>query len=143
MLVNLASRWREQWSGAIYELIGMHSADDAQLCEADPRNLMMYERPYTAPQSKRYWTARRAALSLSTSIVTGASHCGHFLLDRHEVHQMYGAGNDYIYVNGLRSTLTSLRMQHGVGDQLFGIGSDGLIVILPLPTPISVCACST
>jgi len=47
--------------------------------------------------------------------------------------KMHGAGNDYVYVNGLQETLPqdlpelSRRLSH----RRFGIGADGLILILP------------
>ena len=46
--------------------------------------------------------------------------------------KMHGAGNDYIYVNGLEEWVTDpslLSIQ--ISDRHFGIGGDGLILILP------------
>lgn len=46
--------------------------------------------------------------------------------------KMQGAGNDYVYINGFEEQVTdppSLARQ--VSDRHFGIGSDGLILILP------------
>jgi len=46
--------------------------------------------------------------------------------------KMHGAGNDYIYVNGFQETIedpASLAIQ--ISDRHFGIGGDGLVLILP------------
>lgn len=46
--------------------------------------------------------------------------------------KMHGAGNDYIYVNGISQSIedpTSLAIQ--LSNRHFGIGSDGLVIILP------------
>lgn len=46
--------------------------------------------------------------------------------------KMQGAGNDYIYLNGfekLPADLGSLARQ--MSDRHFGIGSDGLVIIMP------------
>jgi diaminopimelate epimerase len=47
--------------------------------------------------------------------------------------KMHGLGNDYVYVNGFVETLPEdlSRLSEKVSDRHFGIGSDGLIVILP------------
>ncbi len=46
--------------------------------------------------------------------------------------KMHGAGNDYVYVNGFSETVTDpARLAVEVSDRHFGIGSDGLILILP------------
>ena len=46
--------------------------------------------------------------------------------------KMHGAGNDYIYVNGFEEHLDQpADVARAVSDRHFGIGSDGLIVILP------------
>lgn len=46
--------------------------------------------------------------------------------------KMHGAGNDYIYLNGFESVPDDLnQLAIEVSDPHFGIGSDGLVVILP------------
>jgi len=46
--------------------------------------------------------------------------------------KMHGAGNDYVYVNGFDEPLDDpARAARLVSDRNFGIGSDGLILILP------------
>jgi diaminopimelate epimerase len=46
--------------------------------------------------------------------------------------KMHGIGNDYVYVNGLEQPLADpARAAVAVSDRHFGIGSDGLILILP------------
>jgi diaminopimelate epimerase len=46
--------------------------------------------------------------------------------------KMQGAGNDYVYVNGFEETVADpVRLAVEVSDRHFGIGSDGLILILP------------
>jgi diaminopimelate epimerase len=46
--------------------------------------------------------------------------------------KMHGAGNDYVYVNGFEETVEDpARLAEEVSDRHFGIGSDGLILILP------------
>lgn len=46
--------------------------------------------------------------------------------------KMQGVGNDYIYVNGFTETIADpARMAREVSDRHFGIGADGLIVVLP------------
>jgi diaminopimelate epimerase len=46
--------------------------------------------------------------------------------------KMHGAGNDYVYVDCFQQTLTDLpNLAQAVSDRHFGIGSDGLILILP------------
>ncbi len=46
---------------------------------------------------------------------------------------MHGAGNDYVYVNGFSETIDGdvAELAKAVSDRRFGIGSDGLILILP------------
>ena len=45
---------------------------------------------------------------------------------------MHGIGNDYVYVNGFDQPVTDpVRTAIAVSDRHFGIGSDGLILILP------------
>jgi diaminopimelate epimerase len=46
--------------------------------------------------------------------------------------KMQGAGNDYVYVNGFEETVEHpARLAMELSDRHFGIGSDGLILILP------------
>src|SRR5450432_2846935 len=46
--------------------------------------------------------------------------------------KMHGIGNDYVYVNGFAQTVADpVRTAIKVFDRHFGIGSDGLILILP------------
>src|SRR5690349_16377038 len=46
--------------------------------------------------------------------------------------KMHGIGNDYVYVNGFQETVPDpARVAKLVSDRHFGIGSDGLILILP------------
>ncbi|PLX95043.1 MAG: diaminopimelate epimerase [Desulfuromonas sp.] len=46
--------------------------------------------------------------------------------------KMQGAGNDYVYVDGFRETIDDPeQLAIAVSDRHFGIGSDGLILILP------------
>src|SRR5271163_2723637 len=46
--------------------------------------------------------------------------------------KMQGIGNDYVYVNGFAETVGDpARVARGVSDRHFGIGADGLILILP------------
>ena len=46
--------------------------------------------------------------------------------------KMHGLGNDYIYVNGFEEQLTDpVAVARAVSDRHFGIGGDGLILILP------------
>ena len=46
--------------------------------------------------------------------------------------KMHGIGNDYVYVNGFTETITDpAATSIKVSDRHFGIGSDGLILILP------------
>ncbi|HEX8324213.1 MAG TPA: diaminopimelate epimerase [Tepidisphaeraceae bacterium] len=46
--------------------------------------------------------------------------------------KMHGLGNDYVYVNGFAETVDDpARVARQVSDRHFGIGSDGLILILP------------
>lgn len=45
---------------------------------------------------------------------------------------MHGIGNDYVYVNGFTETIENpSELARKVSDRHFGIGSDGLILILP------------
>ena len=47
-------------------------------------------------------------------------------------YKMQGIGNDYVYVNGFENEIEDLSaLSKRVSDRHFGIGSDGLIVILP------------
>src|SRR5919109_347445 len=46
--------------------------------------------------------------------------------------KMHGIGNDYIYVNGFEEHIENpAAVARAVSDRHFGIGSDGLILILP------------
>lgn len=46
--------------------------------------------------------------------------------------KMHGAGNDYVYINGFEEKVSDPRqLAIRVSDRNFGIGSDGLILILP------------
>ena len=46
--------------------------------------------------------------------------------------KMHGAGNDYVYVNGFEEAVADpAALAVEVSDRHFGIGSDGLILILP------------
>ncbi|MEJ2700103.1 MAG: diaminopimelate epimerase, partial [Desulfuromonadales bacterium] len=46
--------------------------------------------------------------------------------------KMQGAGNDYVYVNGFEEAVADpAQLAVEVSDRHFGIGSDGLILILP------------
>src|ERR1700712_4138557 len=48
--------------------------------------------------------------------------------------KMHGLGNDYVYVNGFAETVADpAAVAKKVSDRHFGIGSDGLILILPTP----------
>ncbi len=50
--------------------------------------------------------------------------------------KMHGAGNDYIYVNCLKETLLNPdEVAKTVSDRHFGVGSDGLVLILPPTSP--------
>ena len=47
--------------------------------------------------------------------------------------KMHGAGNDYVYVNGFDQVIPDEpgKLAVRVSDRRFGVGSDGLILILP------------
>src|SRR6185437_6058203 len=46
--------------------------------------------------------------------------------------KMHGIGNDYVYVNGFEEHVENpAEVSRKVSDRHFGIGSDGLILILP------------
>ena len=46
--------------------------------------------------------------------------------------KMHGIGNDYVYVNGFIETVANpAEVARVVSDRHFGIGGDGLILILP------------
>ncbi|MGD0461829.1 MAG: diaminopimelate epimerase [Tepidisphaeraceae bacterium] len=46
--------------------------------------------------------------------------------------KMHGIGNDYVYVNGFAATLADpARLARRISDRHFGVGADGLILILP------------
>jgi diaminopimelate epimerase len=49
--------------------------------------------------------------------------------------KMHGAGNDYVYINGFEEQVDNPeKLAIAVSDRHFGIGSDGLILILPSET---------
>lgn len=49
--------------------------------------------------------------------------------------KMQGAGNDYVYINGFEEFPADIsKLARQVSDRHFGIGSDGLVVILPSET---------
>ncbi len=51
--------------------------------------------------------------------------------------KMHGIGNDYVYVNGLTETVADpAKAAISVADRHFGVGGDGLILVLP-PTSIA------
>src|SRR5215218_2015252 len=46
--------------------------------------------------------------------------------------KMHGIGNDYVYVNGFEETVADpVAVAKKVSDRHFGVGGDGLILILP------------
>ena len=46
--------------------------------------------------------------------------------------KMHGLGNDYVYVNGFEQTVADpVAVAKKISDRHFGVGSDGLILILP------------
>ena len=46
--------------------------------------------------------------------------------------KMHGIGNDYVYINGFAEKISDpAALARVVSDRHFGIGSDGLILILP------------
>lgn len=46
--------------------------------------------------------------------------------------KMHGIGNDYVYINGFKETIDNPNaFSEFVSDRRFGIGSDGLVLILP------------
>ena len=46
--------------------------------------------------------------------------------------KMQGAGNDYVYVNGFDEVVEDpSRLAKEISDRHFGVGGDGLILILP------------
>ena len=48
--------------------------------------------------------------------------------------KMHGIGNDYVYVNGFAETVDDpAAVARKISDRHFGVGSDGLILILPTP----------
>lgn len=49
--------------------------------------------------------------------------------------KMQGIGNDYVYLNGFSSLPVDLsRLSRQISDRHFGVGSDGLVVIMPSET---------
>src|SRR4029453_15044455 len=72
---------------------------------------------------------------------TCQNHCGRSctclpyiatrVMDMHFT-KMHGLGNDYIYVNGFEENLENpVAVARAMSDRHFGIGADGLILILP------------
>ncbi|MCA9212301.1 MAG: diaminopimelate epimerase [Planctomycetales bacterium] len=51
--------------------------------------------------------------------------------------KMHGAGNDYVYVNGFEEPLNGDRAElaRRISDRHFGVGGDGMILILPPQNP--------
>lgn len=50
--------------------------------------------------------------------------------------KMHGAGNDYVYVDGFRQRIADpAELAVRIADRHFGVGGDGLILILPPETP--------
>ncbi|MFB3072452.1 MAG: diaminopimelate epimerase, partial [bacterium] len=46
--------------------------------------------------------------------------------------KMHGLGNDYIFIDGLNERVTNpARLARRMSDRHFGVGGDGLILILP------------
>ena len=46
--------------------------------------------------------------------------------------KMHGAGNDYVYIDGFKETVADpAALAVAVSSRQFGIGADGLILILP------------
>src|SRR4051794_35577919 len=46
--------------------------------------------------------------------------------------KMHGIGNDYVYVNGFAETVADpAATARAISDRHFGVGSDGLILVLP------------
>jgi len=49
--------------------------------------------------------------------------------------KMHGCGNDYIYINGFEETITEpSKLSVQMSNRNFGVGSDGLVLILPSET---------
>ena len=49
--------------------------------------------------------------------------------------KMHGLGNDYVYVNGGEEKIADpSALARAVSDRHFGVGSDGLVLILPSKT---------
>lgn len=49
--------------------------------------------------------------------------------------KMHGCGNDYIYINGFEETITEpSKLSVQMSNRNFGVGSDGLVLILPSKT---------
>ena len=46
--------------------------------------------------------------------------------------KMHGIGNDYVYVDGFKQTIENPNaFSEFISDRHFGIGADGLVMILP------------
>ena len=49
--------------------------------------------------------------------------------------KMQGIGNDYVYVNGFEERVENVNdLARQISDRHFGVGSDGLVLILPSGT---------
>lgn len=49
-----------------------------------------------------------------------------------EFTKMQGCGNDYVYINGFKETIEDIpSLAKAISDRHFGVGSDGLVMILP------------
>ena len=55
--------------------------------------------------------------------------------------KMHGAGNDYIYLDARDIEEDWADLSRTMSDRHFGIGSDGLILIMNSDTPTYECAC--
>ena len=53
--------------------------------------------------------------------------------------KMHGLGNDYVYVNGFKEQIDDpVALAQLISDRHTGVGSDGLILILPLMLVLSL-----
>ena len=57
--------------------------------------------------------------------------------------KMEGCGNDYIYINGFEEEVKYPDMLAvAMSERHFGVGADGLVLILPSEVADSACGCS-
>lgn len=57
--------------------------------------------------------------------------------------KMEGIGNDYVYINGFVEQIQDPHdLAKKISDRHFGVGSDGLVLVLPSAFRICVCGCS-